>query len=126
MNKEQVSKDKVREAAEFYKDINQQKYADAREIIESLCYQFGYQTYKNGVPCLGSAGLSALEDAFVILGWENPHPVPEMACELCGKKWATCGTSAPKPKYDPKTGMTESYTKNYYRCCGDCFTKLRN
>lgn len=67
------------------------------ETIEDLVRQFAYQTVKDGVPCLGTGGLSAMESAFEVLGWEeDPHPVPDQACEAPGcTAWATCGTPTP-------------------------------
>lgn len=70
--------------------------ADFRETIKDLVIQFGYQTTRNGVPCVWTGGLSALEGAFTVLGWDDPHPLPEMGCEHPGcPEWATCGTPTP-------------------------------
>jgi hypothetical protein len=69
---------------------------DLRETVKDLVHQFGYQTTKDGVPCLWTGGLSALEGAFATLGWDDPHPVPGQACEhLDCYQWATCGTPTP-------------------------------
>lgn len=66
------------------------------ETIEDLVRQFAYSTVRDGVPCLSDGGLSALEGAFAVLGWESPYPCPEGACEAPGcAEWATCGTSTP-------------------------------
>ena len=80
----------------------------AREIIEGLVWQFGDRFSKRGVPYLGSGFLSAMEDAFDFLGWPDPKPCPEGACQVpgCGE-WATCGT----PTRDG----------GYIRCCGEHF-----
>lgn len=67
-----------------------------RETIEDMARQFAYPTVKDGVACLTTGGLSALEGAFHDLGWEDPHPVPEQACQAEGcAAWATCGTPTP-------------------------------
>jgi len=66
------------------------------ETIEDLVRQFAYPTVKNGVPCLTTGGLSTLEGAFAVLGWDDPHLCPEGACEAEGcTDWATCGTPTP-------------------------------
>lgn len=44
-----------------------------REALESMVYQFGYPTVKDGQPSLCTGGLSALEKAFEVLGWGDPH-----------------------------------------------------
>lgn len=63
------------------------------ETIEDLVRQFACHTVNDGVPAYSTGGLSAMERAFEILGWGDPHPAPEMACERLGcSEWATCGT----------------------------------
>ncbi len=60
------------------------------EAIEDMCYQFG--GWRNG--CLHHQFLSALENAFGILGWNPEHPVPEMTCDETGcNKQVSCGGS---------------------------------
>ena len=67
--------------------------ADMKEFAEDVAYQFGYYCQKGGRLCITHGGLSTLEWAFNILGWENPHPVPECECEIEGcHEHATCGT----------------------------------
>lgn len=63
-----------------------------RETVEDLVTQFAHQVVSAGVPAYSTGGLSALEGAFAVLGWSDPHPAPEMACEhpSCNQ-WATCG-----------------------------------
>lgn len=68
-----------------------------REALESMVLQFGNRGTKNGKPTLYTGGLSALEDAFEALGWDNPHYLPEegYTCEVegcvepivCGCPW---------------------------------------
>jgi hypothetical protein len=64
------------------------------ECLTDMCYQFAYQ---HDDPCrIGTGGLSALEDAFDLLGWEDPHPTPEMQCDEPGcEKHAGCGWPSP-------------------------------
>ncbi len=78
--------------------------------IEDLVSQFAYAIGVNGTPALWTGGLSALEGAFQALGWDDPHPLPEMACEAPGcPEWATTG--APTPD-------------GYQRLCGAHFRAL--
>ena len=63
-----------------------------REFAEDVAYQFGYYCQNGGRLHITHGGLSTLEQAFDILGWENPHPVPEFECEVEGcYEHATCG-----------------------------------
>ena len=65
---------------------------DMREFAADVAYQFGYYCNTGGRLCLSHGGLSTLEWAFDILGWENLHPVPECECEIDGcHEHATCG-----------------------------------
>lgn len=69
---------------------------DALEALEDMVRQFAYQTVADGVPSLTTGGLSALEGAFAVLGWDDPAPCPEQACADPGcAEWATCGTTTP-------------------------------
>ncbi len=63
--------------------------------LEDMCYQFGgWSDSKGG---LMTDGLSALEYAFGVLDWNEPHPVPGMCCDEPGcKKQRTCGWPSPK------------------------------
>lgn len=60
------------------------KEDDMRAFAEDVVYQFGYYGQHKGRLHIIHAGLSALEWAFDILGWENPHPAPEYECEIDG------------------------------------------
>lgn len=65
---------------------------EMREFARDVAYQFGYYCQNGGRLCITHGGLSTLEQAFDILGWENPHPVPECECEIDGcHEHATCG-----------------------------------
>ena len=66
---------------------------DLVEFAEDVAYQFGYYCQNKGRLHITHGGLSTLEWAFDILGWENPHQVPECECEIYGcHEHATCGT----------------------------------
>lgn len=68
------------------------KYKDA---LEDMVWQFGYRGVKNGKPMMWTGGLSALEHAFDVLGWEDPHYFPDAegyCCEIVGcVEPDTCG-----------------------------------
>jgi hypothetical protein len=82
-----------------------QKYHDA---LESMVQQFAYEV--DGPPRLSTGGLSALEEAFEVLEWDDPHPVPERGCQMPGcEQMGTCGTPTPD---------------GYKRVCGDHFHEL--
>lgn len=66
---------------------------DMREFARDVAIQFGYYCQNGGRLHITHGGLSTLEWAFDILGWEEPHPVPECECEIEGcHEHATCGT----------------------------------
>jgi hypothetical protein len=52
------------------------------DVLEGMVRQFAYWS-EGGGGCW-TAGLSALEDAFDALGWEDPHPAPEARCDEPG------------------------------------------
>ena len=58
---------------------------DVREVLEHMVHQFAY--WSESVGGLGTGGLSALEDAFEVLGWDDPHPVPGARCQ---RPYADC------------------------------------
>jgi hypothetical protein len=65
--------------------------AALRDALEAMVRQFAYWTDGKG-GSLWTGGLSTLEDAFDLLGWDDPHPVPDMACDEPGcSKQGTCG-----------------------------------
>ena len=81
-----------------------------KEFAEDVAYQFGYYLPIKDVLYISNGGLSTLEMAFDILGWNDPHPVPECECEVLGcHEHATCGT--------PTKG-------GYKRVCGKHFAEL--
>lgn len=67
-----------------------------RDCIESLVWQFGFRAVVSGRRVLSSGGLSVLEEAFDLLGWDDPHVVSDQGCEFPGCiEWATCGVNTP-------------------------------
>lgn len=74
----------------------QQRAVDLEEALRDMVDQFAYTTVKDGVLCLTDGGLSALEGAFAVLGWESPKPIPDRECQIEGcHQEATCGTPTP-------------------------------
>jgi hypothetical protein len=85
---------------------------EEREIIEDMVYQFAYECHpKGGRAALTTGGLSTLESAFDYLGWDDPHYVPDMECNIKGcHEFAHCGCP----------------TKNgYKRLCGKHFAEAK-
>lgn len=83
---------------------------DMKAFAKDVVYQFGYYCQNKGRLHITHGGLSTLEWAFDILGWDNPHPVPECECEIDGcYEYATCGS----PTKD-----------GYKRMCGKHFAKM--
>ena len=91
------------------------KAEEYKEALLDMVCQFAChcQDKQRGLPAFTSGGLSALEHAFDVLGWDDPMPCPENKCFLCNE-WATCGTPMPK-----------NYTINYARLCGNCYGKIQ-
>ena len=83
---------------------------EIKGFAEAVAYQFGYYFPIKDILYISTGGLSTLERAFWILGWNDPHPVPECECEFPGcHKHANCGT----PTKD-----------GYKRVCGKHFAEL--
>ena len=83
---------------------------EIKGFAEDVAYQFGYYFPIKDMLYISTGGLSTLERAFDILGWNDPHPVPECECEFPGcHEHATCGT----PTKD-----------GYKRVCGKHFAEL--
>lgn len=62
------------------------KVSNYKEALRDMVFQFGYRGVKNGLPMIWTGGLSALEGAFEVLGWQDPHYLPEegYTCEVKG------------------------------------------
>ena len=83
---------------------------EIKGFAEDVAYQFGYYFPIKDILYLSTDGFSTLEWAFRILGWNDPHPVPECECEVPGcHEHANCGT----PTKD-----------GYKRVCGKHFVEL--
>ena len=83
---------------------------EIKGFAEDVAYQFGYYFPIKDILYISTGGLSTLEWAFRILGWNDPHPVPECECEFPGcHEYANCGTQT-------KDG--------YKRVCGKHFAEL--
>lgn len=68
-----------------------------REALEGMVYQFAYWSDSAGGFTTG--GLSALEYAFEVLGWDDPHPVPASQCaEPTCLRRGDCGTPTEMPE----------------------------
>lgn len=66
------------------------KVAALREALEDMVRQFAY--WSESIGGVGTGGLSPLEAAFDLLGWEDPHPLPDRRCDEPGcMKDATMG-----------------------------------
>ena len=92
-----------------YEDTGLEPY-EIKGFAEDVAYQFGYYFPIKDILYISTGGLSTLERAFRILGWNDPHPVPECECEVPGcHEHATCGT----PTKD-----------GYKRVCGKHFAEL--
>lgn len=87
---------------------------EMREFAQEVAYQFGYYCQNGGRLHITHGGLSTLEQAFDILGWENPHPVPECECEIDGcHEHATCGA----PTADGYKRMCGKHCRERKRQC---------
>ena len=83
---------------------------EIKGFAEDVAYQFGYYFPIKDILYISTGGFSTLEWAFRILGWNDPHPVPECECEVPGcHEHANCGT----PTKD-----------GYKRVCGKHFVEL--
>lgn len=81
------------------------------EALKGMCYQFGY--WSDSVGGIGTGGLSALEYAFEQLGWEDPHPVPEMRCRVPGcMKQISVGWPCAEHRY--------------HQTCGDHYRSMKD
>jgi len=75
------------------KEAEDQK-AELKEALEDMVEQFGY--WSDGAGGFITGGLSALELAFRVLGWEEPHISKGHWCDEPGcKKRISCGTPTP-------------------------------
>lgn len=54
-----------------------------KEALEAMVWQFAYRDTKDGQPILFSGGLSALEDAFNALGYDDPKFIDDLGGIIC-------------------------------------------
>ena len=102
-------RDELKKRLSAYEDTGVEP-EEIKEFAEDVAYQFGYYFPIKDMLYISTGGLSTLEWAFRILGWNDPHPVPECECEVPGcHEHATCGT----PTKD-----------GYKRVCGKHFAEL--
>lgn len=65
---------------------------EIKEFAEDVIRQFAYHGQVNGRCAYTAGGLSTLEWAFQICGWDDHHPCPECECEVKNcHEWATGG-----------------------------------
>ena len=102
-------RDELKKRLAAYEDTGLEP-EEIKDFAEDVAYQFGYYFPIKDILYLSTGGLSTLERAFDILGWNDPHPVPECECEVPGcHERANCGT----PTKD-----------GYKRVCGKHFAEL--
>jgi hypothetical protein len=73
------------------------------EVLQDMCYQLAFTL--DSPPRLTTGGLSELEDAFRLLGWDDPHPLPWRQCQH-----EECQRTATYAKLTPDS---------YRRLCGE-------
>ena len=56
--------------------------AALRAALEDMVRQFAY--WSNSAGGIYTGGLSALEEAFDVLGWDDPYPLPDRRCDEPG------------------------------------------
>lgn len=54
-----------------------------KEALEDMVWQFAYHGQNEGKPFLYTGGLSALESAFSVLGWDDPHYIEDTNGSCC-------------------------------------------
>jgi hypothetical protein len=74
----------ARKLMEDAPEVDAVEVNEMREFARDVAYQFGYYCQNGGRLHITHGGLSTLEQAFDILGWDDPHPVPECECEIDG------------------------------------------
>ena len=94
------------------------------QALESMLVQFGYRGVKGNRPIICTGGLSALEEAFDAMGWDDPHYLPEegYTCEIegcmeepvCGGSWGDLYLSLCSLHYmDRELGNPRPAVKKY-------------
>jgi hypothetical protein len=71
-----------------YQEARMSDETDLRDALEDMVWQFANRTTWRGWPAISTGGLSALEGAFDVLGWDDPRTVRGMTCQTKGcRKW---------------------------------------
>jgi len=73
------------------------------EALVDMVYQFAYRGMQDNKRIFMTGGLSALEGAFYVLGWDDPHFVgDEHGCEIAGcERWSGCVGAYPRSLAKP-------------------------
>ena len=67
--------------------------ATYRAALEAMVRRFAFPCQPDGRASYQTCGRPALQQAFAVLGWAEPHPAPERECEAPGcHAWALSGT----------------------------------
>jgi hypothetical protein len=82
-------------AVEAIPDL-EERIDELRDALEGMVNQYAYDTEVDGVAHLGTGGLSSLEYAFEVLGWNDPHPCPWRECEYEGCRKSAQGSYCAK------------------------------
>ena len=91
--------------------MSAQQTSAERDALESMVRQFAHWSDTAGGYWTG--GLSALEEAFDVLGWSDPMPAPEARCDEPGcMRQISCGTPTP-------VGTYGAASTGYRRTCGE-------
>lgn len=91
------------------RDYAERETQRLREALEGMVCQFAYWASPAGG--YGTGGLSALEEAFDVLGWDDPHPAPEARCDEPGcMERADCGW----PTRPGGTGLNGGYRRTCF------------
>jgi len=77
-----------------------------------MVFQFGYRGVKDGRPIISTGGLSALESAFMVLGWSDNHEIPE------------CGNTCDVDGCMQESNVGTPWGDMYLRLCPDHFRLL--
>ncbi len=67
-------------------ELAEPKPDEKRGALVSMVSQFGYRGTKDGKVIISTGGLSALEEAFEALCWDDPHYMPDGAAKRAGNE----------------------------------------
>jgi hypothetical protein len=83
--------------------------ARLREFAEDVVRQFGY--WSESAAGYTAGGLSTLEEAFAILGWDDPHPVEADDPNRCDERKCRRQSSTGWPTRPGGTGLNGGYRR---------------